>query len=95
MDLDPGTRRAPTIQENGRIGLASTKPEVNVDQILASLDGDTQAYLRLLLAGGAEALGPDKGAKLLLGPAPDRADDHATSRRSTWSSPSAATTCAA
>ncbi len=63
VDLDPGTANSPEIAENSRISLASTKPEVNVDQILASLDGDTQAYLRLLLAGGAEALGPDKGAK--------------------------------
>ena len=55
VELDAGDTAGPEIEENARIGLASTKPNINVDQILASLDGDTQAYLRLLLAGGAEA----------------------------------------
>jgi phospholipid/cholesterol/gamma-HCH transport system substrate-binding protein len=55
VELDAGSDSSPEIEEDARIGLASTKPQVNVDQILASLDGDTQAYLRLLLAGGAEA----------------------------------------
>jgi phospholipid/cholesterol/gamma-HCH transport system substrate-binding protein len=56
VELDGGTDDAPSVEEGDRIGVASTKPQVNVDQILSSLDGDTQAYLRLLLAGGAEAL---------------------------------------
>ena len=56
VELDGGSDDAPAVAEGDRIGVASTKPQVNVDQILASLDGDTQAYLRLLLAGGAEAL---------------------------------------
>ena len=52
----PAAMDSPAIAEGATIGSASTKPNVNVDQILASLDGDTHAYLRLLLAGGAEAL---------------------------------------
>ena len=56
IELDGGTDDGPTVEEGDRIGVASTKPNINVDQILASLDGDTQSYLRLLLAGGAEAL---------------------------------------
>jgi phospholipid/cholesterol/gamma-HCH transport system substrate-binding protein len=55
IELDGGTDENPSVAEGDRISVASTKPNVNVDQILASLDGDTQAYLRLLLAGGAEA----------------------------------------
>ena len=57
VELDAGSDESPEIAEDARIGLAATKPQVNVDQILASLDGDTQAYLRLLLAGGAEGIG--------------------------------------
>ena len=56
VELNPGTGTE-SVEEGFTVPLASTKPNVNVDQILASLDGDTQAYLRLLLAGGAEALG--------------------------------------
>lgn len=56
VELDGGSDDGEPVEEGDRIGVASTKPPVNVDQILASLDGDTQAYLRLLLAGGAEAL---------------------------------------
>lgn len=55
VELDPGSE-GESVPEGTTIPLASTKPNVNVDQILASLDGDTQAYLRLLLAGGAEGL---------------------------------------
>lgn len=55
VEIDPGTD-AGDVDEGSSIALASTKPNVNLDQILASLDGDTRAYLKLLLAGGAEAL---------------------------------------
>ena len=33
------------------LGAGSTTPDVDLDQILASLDGDTRSYLLLLLAG--------------------------------------------
>ncbi len=54
VELDPGTSDE-QMPEGTTIALAETKPNVNLDQILSALDGDTQAYLRLLLAGGAEA----------------------------------------
>ena len=57
IEVDPGSDDAPVIEEGFTIPLANSAPNVNFDQILASLDGDTRAYLRLLLAGGAEALG--------------------------------------
>jgi phospholipid/cholesterol/gamma-HCH transport system substrate-binding protein len=63
IELDPGTD-AEQMAEGTTIALASTKPTVNVDQILAALDGDTQAYLRLLLAGGAEALADGRDREL-------------------------------
>ncbi len=56
IELDTGTGEG-EIPEGFTIPLANTEPNVNFDQIIASLDGDTQAYLRLLLAGGAEAFG--------------------------------------
>lgn len=61
IELDPGTEDSPTVPEGFTIPAANSAPNVNFDQILASLDGDTRAYLRLLLAGGAQALGtPEK-----------------------------------
>jgi phospholipid/cholesterol/gamma-HCH transport system substrate-binding protein len=56
IELDAG-KEAGEIPEGFTIPLANSEPNINVDQILASLDGDTRAYLRLLLSGGAEALG--------------------------------------
>ena len=63
IELNPGGGDE-EMPEGATIALASTKPNVNVDQILASLDGDTQAYLRLLLAGGAAALDDGRDREL-------------------------------
>jgi phospholipid/cholesterol/gamma-HCH transport system substrate-binding protein len=77
LELDPGTNYDPNsnddeFQNGGTIPVANTAPDTNVDQILAALDGDTRAYLRLLLTQGGMGLngrGKDLG-KLLgsLGP---------------------------
>jgi phospholipid/cholesterol/gamma-HCH transport system substrate-binding protein len=56
LALDPGTPGAGAIPDGGMLSAASTAPDVNVDQILSSLDADTRTYLLLLLAGGAQAL---------------------------------------
>ncbi|MBM3667303.1 MAG: MCE family protein [Actinobacteria bacterium] len=66
IEVDPGTESEPAVEEGVTIPLASTQPNVNPDEVLASLDADTQAFLKLLLAGGAEALDPeqDRGRKL-------------------------------
>jgi phospholipid/cholesterol/gamma-HCH transport system substrate-binding protein len=56
LELDPGTLGAGAIPNGGTLGVANTAPDVNVDQILSSLDADTRTYLLLLLAGGAQAL---------------------------------------
>ena len=56
IELDAGTDSG-EIPEGFTIPLANSAPNINPDQILASLDGDTRAYLRLLLAGGAQAFG--------------------------------------
>jgi len=56
LEVDPGQSGEP-VSEGDRIALASTAPNVQPDQILASLDGDTRNYLKLLVQGGAEGLG--------------------------------------
>jgi phospholipid/cholesterol/gamma-HCH transport system substrate-binding protein len=56
IDLDPGTGHQ-QVSEGSTIPLAQTQPNVQPDQVLASLDGDTRGFLQLLLAGGAQGLG--------------------------------------
>jgi phospholipid/cholesterol/gamma-HCH transport system substrate-binding protein len=77
LELDPGTNYDPNTEEdefqNGEtISIANTAPDTNIDEVLSALDGDTRAYLRLLLTQGGQGLngrGKDLG-KLLgsLGP---------------------------
>src|SRR5688572_3208337 len=59
VELDPGTQAAGELPEGGRIGLTQTKPDVNPDEILAQLDGDTRAYLQILANAGGEAFTDD------------------------------------
>ena len=40
VEVDPGTQSAPQIKEDSTVPLASTQPQVNPDEFLASLDGD-------------------------------------------------------
>jgi phospholipid/cholesterol/gamma-HCH transport system substrate-binding protein len=62
LALDPGAPDAGAIPSGGTLGVANTSPDVNVDQILASLDADTRDYLLLLLSGGARTF-HDPGAQ--------------------------------
>jgi phospholipid/cholesterol/gamma-HCH transport system substrate-binding protein len=55
LALDPGTRSAGAIPDGGSLSIANTSPDVDVDQILSSLDTDSRNYLLLLLSGGAQA----------------------------------------
>ena len=56
IELDPGTKSAGDFKDGGRIPLANTAPEVNLDQVLDALDSDTQAYLRTFLVGLGQGL---------------------------------------
>ena len=68
FQLDPGSRRAGEIDDGGMVPVENTAPDVNLDEILAGLDSDTQAYLRLLLVGAGEGLkGQGKNLGKLLG----------------------------
>jgi phospholipid/cholesterol/gamma-HCH transport system substrate-binding protein len=58
VELTPG-RRAAGVLDHGKdvIPITQTLPNVNTDEFLAALDGDTRSYLQLLVQGGGEALG--------------------------------------
>ncbi len=57
LELDPGTRAAGRMPAGATISAANTDPDVDVSQLLSSLDSDTRSYLVLLLAAGAGAFG--------------------------------------
>lgn len=68
FELDPGTKSAGEFEEGDTVPVSNTAPDVNLDEILAALDSDTQAYLRLLIVGAGEGLkGRDKELGKLLG----------------------------
>ena len=68
FDMDPGTKAAGEFEEGETVTVANTAPDVNLDEVLEILDGDTQAYLRLLLVGAGKGLeGRDKELGELLG----------------------------
>jgi phospholipid/cholesterol/gamma-HCH transport system substrate-binding protein len=56
IQLDPG-RKGETIAEGTTVPLAQTQANVQPDQILASLDGDTRDYLLMLIQGASQGLG--------------------------------------
>jgi phospholipid/cholesterol/gamma-HCH transport system substrate-binding protein len=61
LSLDPGTPSAGRVPAGGTLTTANTQPDVDVSEILGSLDADTRNYLILLLSGGAGAF-HDKGS---------------------------------
>jgi phospholipid/cholesterol/gamma-HCH transport system substrate-binding protein len=64
-ELDPGDRSAgPMLQDGATLGEGSTKPTVDLDEILASLDADTRAELQQLVGNGGRALGDGGGHDL-------------------------------
>jgi phospholipid/cholesterol/gamma-HCH transport system substrate-binding protein len=65
LELTPGTDRAHPLKEGAVIPISQTLPDVNLDEILATLDTDTRDYLLLLLNDGAQGLGSqEKGREL-------------------------------
>src|SRR5215212_1117429 len=55
-ELEPGTPSAGRVKEGGVIPVGQTLPDVNLDEILASLDADTRDYLTVLVSAGADGL---------------------------------------
>jgi phospholipid/cholesterol/gamma-HCH transport system substrate-binding protein len=56
IELDPGTTRAPLATRGWTLPVGNTLPDVNPDEILASLDADTRDYLTLLVDGAGQGL---------------------------------------
>jgi phospholipid/cholesterol/gamma-HCH transport system substrate-binding protein len=57
VELDPGTKASGALPEGGTIPIQNTAPDVNLDEVLSSLDGDTRTYLQILVGAGGEAFG--------------------------------------
>jgi phospholipid/cholesterol/gamma-HCH transport system substrate-binding protein len=64
VEMDPGTSEAGALEEGDVIPVQNTAPDVNLDEILSSLDSDTRDYLTILVNGGAEGLADDAPADL-------------------------------
>jgi phospholipid/cholesterol/gamma-HCH transport system substrate-binding protein len=56
IELDAGTDDQ-SVEEGTTIPLSQTQSQVQSDELLATLDADTRAYLKLLLNGAGKALG--------------------------------------
>ena len=56
LQLDPGSDSAPVAREKFTIPVRNTMTDVDLDEILSSLDADTRSYIALLLDGTAKGL---------------------------------------
>ncbi len=57
VQLAPGSRSSGPAPAGFVIPVSRTLPNVNLDEILSALDGDTRDFLTILVTGGGEALG--------------------------------------
>jgi phospholipid/cholesterol/gamma-HCH transport system substrate-binding protein len=64
IELDPGTSKAPLAKQGFTIPVANTNPDIDVDEILSSLDADSRSYLSLLVNGAGEGLQGKGGTEL-------------------------------
>jgi phospholipid/cholesterol/gamma-HCH transport system substrate-binding protein len=56
VEIDPGTGRK-HVEDGHHFSLSRTEPSIQFEAFLATLDRDTQQYLQLLVAGGAQGIG--------------------------------------
>lgn len=56
IELVPGSDKRPALPSGATIPVANTLPDVNPDEIFASLDADTRDYLKLLVNGAGRGL---------------------------------------
>ena len=52
LQLDPGSEDERVLDEGEVLPVSATRPNVNLDQILAGLDADARSYLQILLSAG-------------------------------------------
>ena len=64
IEVNPGSKSAPVAKPGYTIPVANTVPDINVDEILSSLDADTRAYLNLLVNGAGQGLKGNGGSEL-------------------------------
>jgi phospholipid/cholesterol/gamma-HCH transport system substrate-binding protein len=64
VELTPGDNSAPIARPGFTIPVSNTLPEVNPDEVLASLDTDTRSYLQLLVNGAGQGLSQHGGTQL-------------------------------
>ncbi len=56
VEVDPGTPSAGLVPSGYTVPLSQTAPDVNFEEFLAALDGETRAYLQELVAGAGQGL---------------------------------------
>jgi phospholipid/cholesterol/gamma-HCH transport system substrate-binding protein len=56
VEVDPGSAASGRLHSGATIPISQTAPDINFDEFLAGLDGDTRAYLQELLAGAGQGL---------------------------------------
>jgi phospholipid/cholesterol/gamma-HCH transport system substrate-binding protein len=56
IEVDPGSKSSPVAKPGYTIPVSNTLPDINTDEILASLDADTRSYLNLLVNGAGQGL---------------------------------------
>ncbi|MFZ0042331.1 MAG: MlaD family protein [Solirubrobacteraceae bacterium] len=56
IEIDPGNASAPVAKAGYTIPVGNTNPDIDVDEILSSLDGDSRQYLNLLVNGAGLGL---------------------------------------
>jgi phospholipid/cholesterol/gamma-HCH transport system substrate-binding protein len=64
IELSPGRGSSPVAKPGYTIPVANTLPDIDVDEILGSLDADSRAYLQLLINGAGEGLAGRGGSEL-------------------------------
>jgi phospholipid/cholesterol/gamma-HCH transport system substrate-binding protein len=56
VEVDPGSPSAGRVPAGYTVPLSQTAPDVNFEEFLSSLDGETRAYLQELVAGAGQGL---------------------------------------
>jgi phospholipid/cholesterol/gamma-HCH transport system substrate-binding protein len=64
VELNPGSKKAPLAKQGFTIPVGNTNPDIDVDEILSSLDSDSRSYLSLLVNGAGQGLKGKGGTEL-------------------------------